>query len=42
MDNNPYYPYIVYWDWPKVKSLEKLYPNLVVERYLTSDAKMPG
>ncbi|HUX49193.1 MAG TPA: peptide-methionine (S)-S-oxide reductase MsrA [Spirochaetia bacterium] len=42
MDNNPYYPYIVYWDWPKVKALEKLYPNLVVERYLTSDAKMPG
>lgn len=26
---NPTYPYIVYWDAPKVKHLEQAYPNLI-------------
>jgi peptide-methionine (S)-S-oxide reductase len=29
MDNNPGYPYIVFWDVPKVEHLVKLYPELV-------------
>jgi peptide-methionine (S)-S-oxide reductase len=32
MDRNPNYPYIVYWDLPKVANLEKLYPQLVARR----------
>jgi len=28
--NNPNYPYIVYWDLPKVRALEKVYPNLII------------
>jgi peptide-methionine (S)-S-oxide reductase len=29
---NPRHPYIVYWDVPKVKHLEKAYPELLAER----------
>jgi peptide-methionine (S)-S-oxide reductase len=32
MDNNPDYPYIVQWDLPKVRNLERLYPALVAAR----------
>jgi peptide-methionine (S)-S-oxide reductase len=32
MDNNPGYPYIVYWDLPKVRHLEEEYPDLLAER----------
>ncbi len=32
MDKNPDYPYIVYWDAPKVARLEKLYPQLLARR----------
>ena len=31
MDNNPSYPYIVYWDLPKVRQLEKEYPKLLAK-----------
>ena len=30
-DRNPDYPYIVYWDVPKVANLRRTYPDLVVE-----------
>ncbi len=30
MDRNPNYPYIVYWDKPKVEHLKKTFPELVV------------
>jgi peptide-methionine (S)-S-oxide reductase len=33
MDNNPNYPYIVYWDAPKVRQLLDLYPELVAPEY---------
>jgi len=29
LDKNPDYPYIVFWDMPKIKTLDRLYPNLV-------------
>ena len=29
LDNNPNYPYIVYWDLPKIASLKSTYPDLV-------------
>ena len=29
---NPNYPYIVYWDLPKVQNLEKMYPELLAEK----------
>jgi len=29
---NPDYPYIVYWDLPKLKELEKRFPNLISTR----------
>jgi peptide-methionine (S)-S-oxide reductase len=32
MDKNPGYPYIVYWDVPKIKHLEKEYPELLSNR----------
>jgi peptide-methionine (S)-S-oxide reductase len=32
MDNNPSYPYIVFWDLPKVRHLEEEYPDLLAER----------
>jgi peptide-methionine (S)-S-oxide reductase len=32
MDRNPGHPYIVYWDVPKVKHLEKEYPDLLARR----------
>ena len=32
LDNHPDYPYIVYWDLPKVEALNKLYPQLVARR----------
>ncbi len=32
MDRNPTYPYIVYWDLPKVRHLQQEYPQLVAER----------
>jgi peptide-methionine (S)-S-oxide reductase len=32
MDRNPSYPYIVYWDLPKVRHLEEQYPELVARR----------
>ena len=28
---NPRHPYIVYWDMPKIKHLEKAYPELLTE-----------
>jgi peptide-methionine (S)-S-oxide reductase len=33
LDNNPDYPYIVYWDLPKIANLQKMYPDLVASRY---------
>jgi peptide-methionine (S)-S-oxide reductase len=32
MDNNPDYPYIRYWDAPKVNNLLKMYPELVARK----------
>jgi peptide-methionine (S)-S-oxide reductase len=32
MDNNPDYPYIVYWDRPKVAALQKEFPDLVQKK----------
>jgi peptide-methionine (S)-S-oxide reductase len=32
MKKNPNYPYIVYWDIPKIRHLEKEYPRLVAGR----------
>ena len=29
MERNPDYPYIVYWDRPKVEQLKKDYPQLL-------------
>jgi len=29
LDNNPTYPYIVYWDMPKIANLKKTFPELV-------------
>jgi peptide-methionine (S)-S-oxide reductase len=31
LDNNPTYPYIAYWDMPKISALKKTYPQLVGE-----------
>lgn len=31
LDKNPRYPYIVFWDMPKIANLKKMYPNLVAE-----------
>jgi peptide-methionine (S)-S-oxide reductase len=31
LDNNPNYPYIVYWDLPKIADLQRSYPELVVK-----------
>ena len=33
MDNNPDYPYIVFWDKPKVIDLQKTYPSLLSGKY---------
>jgi peptide-methionine (S)-S-oxide reductase len=33
MDKNPNYPYIVYWDLPKVKELKQEYPQLLDPRW---------
>jgi peptide-methionine (S)-S-oxide reductase len=32
MDHNPDYPYIVYWDRPKVEKLVQVYPDLISRR----------
>jgi peptide-methionine (S)-S-oxide reductase len=32
MKNNPDYPYIVYWDLPKIAHLEKEFPDLLARR----------
>jgi peptide-methionine (S)-S-oxide reductase len=32
LDNNPDYPYIVYWDLPKIAALNRLYPELVARK----------
>jgi len=32
MDNNPDYPYIVFWDVPKVQALDTFYPELIAKR----------
>jgi peptide-methionine (S)-S-oxide reductase len=32
LDNNPDYPYIVYWDLPKIANLQKMYPDLVARK----------
>ncbi|HUV07706.1 MAG TPA: peptide-methionine (S)-S-oxide reductase MsrA [Spirochaetia bacterium] len=32
MDRNPNYPYIVYWDLPKIAHLEKVFPDLLARR----------
>ncbi len=32
LDNNPDYPYIVYWDLPKIANLKKTYPDLVASK----------
>ena len=29
LDKNPNYPYIVYWDMPKIANLKKTFPELV-------------
>jgi len=31
LDRNPDYPYIVYWDLPKIEALRKTFPELVVQ-----------
>lgn len=31
LDRNPDYPYIAYWDMPKIANLKQTYPDLVVE-----------
>lgn len=33
MDNNPDYPYIVFWDKPKVIKLQQTYPGLLSGKY---------
>ncbi|WP_455383654.1 peptide-methionine (S)-S-oxide reductase MsrA [Salinispira pacifica] len=33
LDKNPRYPYIVYWDMPKIADLRRMYPQLVKEQY---------
>lgn len=33
MDKHPDYPYIVFWDKPKVATLGKMYPNLIDSQY---------
>ncbi len=33
MDNNPDYPYIAFWDKPKVINLQKTYPALLSGKY---------
>jgi peptide-methionine (S)-S-oxide reductase len=33
MDHNPTYPYIVFWDKPKVQNLQKSYPSLLSGKY---------
>jgi peptide-methionine (S)-S-oxide reductase len=32
LDNNPDYPYIVYWDMPKIAALQKEFPDLVSKK----------
>jgi peptide-methionine (S)-S-oxide reductase len=32
LDNNPDYPYIVYWDLPKIDALARYYPQLVAKK----------
>ncbi|MBN2353593.1 MAG: peptide-methionine (S)-S-oxide reductase MsrA [Spirochaetales bacterium] len=32
MDRNPTYPYIVFWDKPKVADLERMYPGLLQKK----------
>ncbi|MGO9308090.1 MAG: peptide-methionine (S)-S-oxide reductase MsrA [Spirochaetia bacterium] len=32
LDNNPDYPYIVYWDLPKISNLQKMFPDLVAKK----------
>ncbi len=32
LDRNPNYPYIVYWDLPKIENLKRTFPELVAER----------
>jgi peptide-methionine (S)-S-oxide reductase len=32
LDNHPDYPYIVYWDLPKIADLQKTFPELVVAK----------
>lgn len=32
LDKNPDYPYIVFWDMPKIADLKKRYPDLVVSK----------
>ncbi|HVO37517.1 MAG TPA: peptide-methionine (S)-S-oxide reductase MsrA [Spirochaetia bacterium] len=31
-DNNPYYPYIVFWDQPKVAHLKQAFPDLCTDK----------
>ncbi len=31
LDNNPTYPYIVYWDLPKIADLQRTYPELMAK-----------
>lgn len=39
--NNPDYPYIVYWDLPKIRALEKTFPQLLMDAKAVSD-QMPA
>ena len=32
LDNNPDYPYIAYWDMPKIENLKKTFPELVAKK----------
>lgn len=32
LDNNPTYPYIAYWDMPKIAALQKEFPDLVSKK----------
>jgi len=31
LDRNPNYPYIAYWDMPKIENLKRTYPDLMVQ-----------
>jgi peptide-methionine (S)-S-oxide reductase len=32
LDNNPFYPYIMVWDMPKIRNLERTHPELIAKK----------